>query len=452
MNIKRDSIDELNAVLTIKIEKPDYEERVNNILKDYRRKAKFDGFRPGKVPQGLVNKMYRKPVLAEEINKVLAESLSKYLVDEKLNILGEPLPNEAKPLNIDWDRDTEFEFAFDIGLAPEMDVTVNEKDSIPYYNITVDDEEIAKQVDRMANRFGSQKDTAEIVENEMIKADLTELDGNGNVQENGVKVEDGLISLEFIKDADIKGRFKGLKAGDQLTIDVKKAFENEVDLAALLKIEKEKLAGINANFNLVIKSISVFEKAEVNQELFDKAYGKDNVKSEEEFRSKIREELTKAFERNSDYKFRMDAREHLLAKFNKQLPEGFLKRWLLQSNQGKVTQEQIDKDFDHFTVDLKWQLFKGKITRDNELKINDEELLAHAKESIRQQFIQYYGIGEVPADLLDKYANESLAREEDRNRFVESLNENKVFDFIKKTVKLDSKEITLEEFNKLFEK
>lgn len=452
MNIKRDSIDELNAVLTIKIEKPDYEERVNNILKDYRRKAKFDGFRPGKVPQGLVNKMYRKPVLAEEINKVLAESLSKYLVDEKLNILGEPLPNESKPLNIDWDRDTEFEFAFDIGLAPEMDVTVNEKDSIPYYNITVDDEEIAKQVDRMANRFGSQKDTAEIVENEMIKADLTELDGNGNVQENGVKVEDGLISLEFIKDADIKGRFKGLKAGGQLTIDVKKAFENEVDLAALLKIEKEKLAGINANFNLVIKSISVFEKAEVNQELFDKAYGKDNVKSEEEFRSKIREELTKAFERNSDYKFRMDAREHLLAKFNKQLPEGFLKRWLLQSNQGKVTQEQIDKDFDHFTVDLKWQLFKGKITRDNELKINDEELLAHAKESIRQQFIQYYGIGEVPADLLDKYANESLAREEDRNRFVESLNENKVFDFIKKTVKLDSKEITLEEFNKLFEK
>jgi trigger factor len=452
MNIKKDSIDELNAVLTIRIEKPDYEERVNNVLKDYRRKAKFDGFRPGKVPQGLVNKMYRKPVLAEEINKVLAESLSKYLVDEKLNILGEPMPNENKPVNIDWDQDTEFEFAFDIGLAPEMDVPATENDLVPYYNIQVNEEEINKQIDRMASRYGTHKDAEQIEENEMIKADLTELDGSGNPVENGVKVEEGLISLEFIKDEEIKQRFKGLKQNDQLIIDVKKAFVNEVDLAALLKVDKEKLASVNAEFSLVIKTISRFEKAEISQDLYDKAYGKDNVKSEEEFRKKIEEELSKAFERNSDYKFRMDARELLLAKFTQKLPEDFLKRWLLQTNQGKVTAEQIEKDFDPFTVDLKWQLIKGRITRDHELKIADEELLDHAKESIRQQFIQYYGIGEVPADLLDKYAKESMGREEDRNRFIESLNENKVFDFIKKTVKLETKEITLEEFNKLFEK
>ncbi|HLO59276.1 MAG TPA: trigger factor [Bacteroidales bacterium] len=451
MNIKKDSIDELNAVVTIKIEKPDYEERVNKILKDYRRKAKFDGFRPGNVPQGLVNKMYRKPVLAEEINKVLAESLSKYLVDEKLNILGEPLPNEAHPLNINWDTDTEFEFVFDLGLAPDLTLEISDKDVLPLYDIAVDDEEVNKQIDRMTNRYGSFADTDVISENEMIKADLTELDASGNAVENGVKVEDGTISLEFVKDQESKDRFKGLKAGDELVLDVKKAFVNDTDLAALLKIDKEKLNDINPDFKVVVKSISRFEKAPVNQELFDKAYGKDKVKSEEEFRQKVRDELKAALGNSSNYKFKKDARDYFLGKFDRKLPEEFLKRWLLHTNEGKVTQEQVDKDFVHFTEDLKWQLIKGKITREQELKINEEDLVAHVKEAIRQQFVQYYGLAEVPEDLLDKYAKESLNREEERNRYIDSLNEEKVFDFIRKTVKLDTKEITLENFNKLFE-
>jgi trigger factor len=452
MNIKKDSIDELNIVLTVRIEKSDYEERVDNILKDYRRKARFDGFRPGKVPQGLVNKMYRKPVLAEEINKVLAESLSKYLVDEKLNILGEPLPNAEKPVNIDWDHDTEFEFAFDMGLAPELDITISEKDKIPYYLIKVDEEERNKQIDRIASRFGILRDVAEVSENEMIKADMVEVDTKGNPVENGIRVEDASISLEFVKDKKIKKKFTGLKTGDQLVIDVKMAFENETDLAALLKIDKEKLAGISPAFLLTLKSVSKFEKAAIDQELFDKVYGKDAVKSTEEFHKKVDEELKTAFERNSDYKFKLEAREYFLNKFKQNLPGDFLKRWLMHSNEGKVTMDQIEKDFDNFTTDLKWQLIKGKTTRENDLKNSEEELLAHVKEAIRQQFVQYYGIAEVPADLLDKYATESLNREEDRNRYAESLNENKVYEFIRKTVKLDSKEVTLEKFNKLLEK
>ncbi len=452
MNIKKDSIDELNAVVTVTIEKPDYEERVANVLKDYRRKARFDGFRPGKVPQGLVNKMYGKPVLAEEINKVLSESLSKYLVDEKLNILGEPLPNLEKPVKIDWDNDTEFEFAFDIGLAPNMDFSISEKDKIPYFNISVDKEEVDKQVDRIASRYGSFKEVEQVVEKEMIKADMEEVDSNGNPVENGVKAEDVSISLEFVKDEDIKNKFTGLKAGDQLVIDVNKAFENETDRAALLKVDKEKLGEISGDFTVKIKSVSKFEKAEVNQELYDKAYGKDAVKSSEEFLQKVEQELKTVFDRNSDYKFRLDARAYYLEKFKQELPSAFLKRWLLHANEGKVTQEQIDKDFDHFTSDLKWQLIKGKVTREQEFKINEPELLEHAKDAIRQQFIQYYGIGEVPADMLEKYAKESLSREEDRNRYVESMNENLVFDFIKKTVKLDNNEVTLEKFNKLFDK
>ncbi len=452
MNIKKDNLDELNAVLTITVEKSDYEERVDQVLKDYRKKARIDGFRPGKVPQGLINKMYRKPVLVEEINKILGESLGKFLVDEKLNILGEPLPSLDKPVQIDWDADSQFEFSFDIGISPEIDFAVSEKDKIDYYLIKADEEEIGKQRDRISSRYGSFKETDEVIsDNEMLKADLVEL-GQGNEPVEGVHVEDASISLEFVKDEESKQKFMGLKAGDLLDIDVKKAFVNETDLAALLKITKEKLAETGNNFRVTIKSVSRFEKAAINTELFDKVYGPGQVKSLEEFDVKISEELKAAFERNSDYKFRIDAKEFYLAKFKQDLPAAFLKRWLVYTNQGKMTIEQIEKDFDAFVTDLKWQLIKGKVARDNEMKINEDELVAHTKGVFRQQFIQYYGIADVPDDTLEKYARESLGREEERNRYMESLMENKVFEFMQKTVKLDTKEITLQEFNKMFEK
>jgi len=452
MNIKKDSIDELNATLTIKIEKADYEVRVDNQLKDYRRKARFDGFRPGKVPQGLVNKMYRKPVLIEEINKILGESLSKYLVDEKLNLLGEPLPHEGAPVNIDWDRDNEFEFSFDIGLSPLLEITVSDKDKIDYHLITVDDEERNKQIDHIRSRFGSFIEEEKVVENEMIKADLDELDKEGAVVEGGLHVGETSIHLEYIKDSKIKKKFSGCKAGDQVVVDVKKAFEKETDLAAMLKVDKEKLASVAKDFRITLKSVSRFEKAELSQDLFDKVYGKDVVKSEEEFRVKVDEELKATFERNSDYKFRLDAKEYYLEKFNKELPDAFLKRWLMHSNEGKVTPEQIDKDFDQFTRDLRWQLIKGKVVRDNELKLTEEELIIHVMGVLRQQFIQYYGIADVPAETLEKYAKETLTKEEERNRYAEGLMENKVFEFMQKTVKRNTKEVTLGKFNKLFEK
>ena len=452
MNITKNSVDELNAVLTIKIEKADYEERVDNVLKDYRRKARFDGFRPGKVPQGLVNKMYRKPVLVEEINKILGESLGKYLVDEKLNILGEPLPNEDKPVQINWDEDTEFEFSFDIGLAPQLDILVSEKDKLPYYRIQVDEAEIGKQRERICSRFGNFKDTHVITGNELIKAELTETDKKGEGIENGIRVEDASISLEVVKDEKTRKKFTGCKIDDEVMIDVKKAFENETDLAALLRVDKAKLSEVSSNFRIKIKSISKFELPEVNQALFDQVYGADQVKSLEEFNAKIEEELKSAYERNSDYKFRLDAKDYYMKNFRQELPSAFLKRWLLHTNHGKLNLEQIEKDFDHFIVDLKWQLIKGKVARDNEVKVNEEELIAHVMDVFRQQFVQYYGVADVPAETLEKYARESLAREEERNRYVESHMENKIFEFIQKTVKHDTKEVTLEKFNKMFEK
>ncbi len=258
MNITRENIDDLNAVIRIKVEKEDYEERLHNVLGDFRRKARIDGFRPGKVPFGLISKMYRKPALIEEVNKILSESITKYLVDENLNILGEPLPNEKEQGQIDWDNQTEFNFAFDIGLAPELDVNVSAKDKIPFYTIKIDDQIRSKYIENYRSRLGSFIPVDRTEVNALIKADLSQLDNNGNIIEGGIKVDGASISLELIKDEKTRKDLTGKVINDILTIDVKKAFPNNVDLATLLKVDKEKNE-LDGEFQLIIKSISKFK-------------------------------------------------------------------------------------------------------------------------------------------------------------------------------------------------
>jgi trigger factor len=411
MNISRDNTDELNAVLRIKIEKEDYEERVHNVLGDYRRKARIDGFRPGKVPFGLISKMYRTSVLVEEINKILSEAITKYLIDEKLNILGEPLPNEKEQSRIDWDNQTEFNFVFDIGLAPELDISVSAKDKISYFTIKTDDQIRARYIENYQSRLGSLKTVDVSEEKSVIKADLHQVDNDGNPVENGIKAEDVSISIEMIKDDKIKTSMLGRAKNDTLTVDLKKAYPNSVDLAALLKINKETVELIKGEFRLTIKDISTFEKAEVNQDFYDRIYGKDNVKSEDEFRNKLDEDIKANLSRDSEYKFRLDVRNYFLGKFKKDLPEEFLKRWLLAINKDKYTEEQISKDFDHFKEDLKWQLIKNKIIKEGNIKVSEEEILQHVKQYARMQFIQYYGITNVSEEDLNKYANELMKKD-----------------------------------------
>ncbi len=452
MNISRDNTDELNAVLRIKIEKEDYEERVHNVLGDYRRKARIDGFRPGKVPFGLISKMYRRPVLVEEINKILSEAITKYLIDEKLNILGEPLPNEKEQSRIDWDNQTEFNFVFDIGLAPELDISVSVKDKIPYYTIRTDDQIRARYIENYQSRLGSLKNVDVSEEKSIIKADLHQVDNDGNPVENGIKAEDVSISIEMIKDDKIKTGLLGRIKNDTLTIDLKKAYPNSVDLAALLKISKETVELIKGEFRLTIKDISRFEKAEVNQDFFDRVYGKGNVKSEDEFRNKLDEDIKANLSRDSEYKFRLDVRNYFLGKFKKDLPEEFLKRWLLAINKDKYTEEQISKDFDHFKEDLKWQLIKNKIIKESNIKVSEEEILQYVKQYARMQFIQYYGITNVSEEDLNKYANELLKKDNEKKQFYERKYEDKVIEFVRNTVKIENKLVSLEKFNKLLEK
>ncbi len=451
MNITKENLDELNAVLKVKVGKEDYDEKVNNVLKDYRKKAKIDGFRPGKVPFGLINKMYRKPVLADEINKLVSESITKYLIDEKLNVLGEPLPHEEEKPSIDWDNDTEFEFAFDLGLAPDLEFSVSNKDKVPYYRIKIDEELRNKYIDNYTSRLGSFKTVDEVVENEMIKADIVQLNEEGDIKENGISVADASISVEMIKDDKIKKQFPGKKVGDIVNVDLKKAFPSDAELTSMLKIEKEQVNEVTGEFQVTIKSISKYEKAEINQELWDKLYGEGQVKTKEEFTQKIDEEIRINLERDSEYRFRLDVKETVVKKFKKDLPKEFLIRWLLEVNDGKFTRDEIEKDYDHFEEDLKWQMIRDKLIQENEIKVSDEEVLDAAKEFTRAQFMQY-GLSNVPDEQLEAYARESLKREKDRKSLYEKKYEDKVVELLKEMVKLDEKEISSEKFDKLFEK
>lgn len=455
MNITRENADALNAVLKVNIEEADYSQKVDDVLKDYRKKANVPGFRPGKVPMGMIKKMYYVPVLVEEVNKLVSESTSKYLIDEKLNILGEPMPSETEQSTIDWENDKTFEFAFDLGLAPEVDLTITGRNKFTKYKIKIDDEIRSKYIENYARKFGAFKTVEEIGDKEFIKCDFVELDEAGNPKEDGLKVEEGSISLEFMKEEaeEAKKEFKGKKVGDKVVLDVKKYFTNEADLAGMLKIQKEELGNIGNMFELEIKTISIYEASEINQELFDKVYGEGVVKSEEEFKAKIDEEIEANLEQESDWKFTQDTKEALISKNKLELPDAFLKRWLLAVNKDKFTAEQIEAEYPKFAEDLNWQLLRDKLGKDNEIQVSEEEAKEVAKKFAQYQFMQYgMGGGNIPDEYLDNYASELMKKEEDRRRFFEQKLEEKVFDKIKEIAKVEEKEITSEKFNKMLEK
>jgi trigger factor len=449
MNISRQNIDELNATLTLQLGKDDYEERVLKVLKDYRRKAKIPGFRPGNVPFSLINKMYRKAVLADEINKLVGEKLNEYLKSENISALGDPLPNESENKPIDWDNDTDFKFVFDLGLSPEFELKISKKDKIKVYEIEVEEKMVNNYIDSYTRRYGKYTDSDIVVENELLKGDLAQVDAEGNVVDEGIKAENTSIYLELAKDENEKKAFQGAKVGDVIKFDIKKAFPNDTELANLLKIEKEKVAEIKSTFQFTIKSIMRFEKAELNQDLFNKIYGNDIVKSEEEFKNKITEELATTLKRDSDYKFLIDSREYFLKKLNLKLPAAFLKRWIKFANENKITDEQIEKEFPQFEENMKWQIFKNKIIKQNNFEVKEDKVIEYSKEVTRNQFKQY-GINNVPDEQISSYSVNLLKNESEVRKMIDKLLEDMVIDYIRENVTTDINPISSEGFGKLF--
>ncbi|PLX23978.1 MAG: trigger factor [Marinilabiliales bacterium] len=449
MNIVKENTSDLTAVLKVNISEKDYTEKVENVLKDYRKKARIDGFRPGKVPTGLIKKMYGKGILVEEVNKLISESLTNYIRDEKLNSLGEPLPTENQK-TADFDTETEFEFSFDVALAPEVEVKISKKDKVPYYEIKVDKKLLETHTDNYARRFGEFKDVEETTDNEMLTGNFVQLNAEGNVLENGIKAEEVKITIEYIKDEEIKKSLAGQKVGDVVKLDVRKAYPSDSEIASMLRIDKEVAKNVTGDFQFEIAKVQRFDKAEINQELYDKAFGKDIVKSDAEFKAKVTEEIKSNFVRETDYRFLIDAKEKFVQKINPELPTEFLKRWLTVANEGKFTAEQIEEEFPKFEDDLKWQLIKDQIIRDNEIKVEEKDVLEAAKEVTAAQFAQY-GLANLPDEQLEQYAQEILKKDNERRNLYEKKFEDKVVDFIKDSVKLDTKEITVEEFQKLWE-
>ncbi|MBN2669497.1 MAG: trigger factor [Bacteroidales bacterium] len=445
MKINKNDIDALNSTLVLTLGKEDYSEDVEKVLRDYRKKANIPGFRVGKVPMGMVKKMYGTAVLVDEINKKVSHELYQYIYKEKLDILGEPLPNKEIQKDIDWEKDETFEFAFDIAVSPEFEVKLSKRDKINFYEIEPGDDLINKYIDSYKNQFGSHIEKEEAGEKDLLKGTFTES------KEDGVVKEDAVFLISSLKNKKSKDLFVGKKRGDTVQIkDIKAVFENDTDLKSMLSIDDNALSSIENTFEFTIISITEYQDAELNQELFDKVFGKDEVKTEEDFKNKIIERAKENLVKDAEYKFHIDAKEKLISKTIFELPDEFLKRWLVATNED-ITQERLDNEYSYFQEDMKWQLIKGRIIKDQNIEVKEEELLAVAKEYTRAQF-QMYGSISIPDEYLESFAKEILQKKEERQKIVEQNLENKVVEYVKDAVKVEETSITYEEFNKFFEK
>jgi trigger factor len=449
MNIARRDIDQNNAVITLQVEKADYTEKVDKTLRDYRKKANIPGFRPGMVPVGLIKKMYGKAVLAEQINNIVSENLYNYITENKINILGEPMPNETEQESIDFDNQETFNFVFDLGIAPEFDVELTKKDKVKLYNITVSDEMIENQIKSYTGRYGKYIQEDIVEEKDMIKGQLTEL-LDGKVNPEGILVNDATLTAAYMKDDSQKSLFIGAKKGESIVFNPSIAFENETEISSLLKINKEQVKEINADFQLTIESITRYQESNIDQELFDKVYGEGIINNEEEFRNKIKQDIETNLVADTDYKFGIDAKEMLVNKYNNlEFPDTFLKRWVLSSNKN-LTEETLEQDYTKMIDDLKWHLIKDKIAKNKDVKVEAEDVENYARKMAKAQFAQYGMIG-IDDQIVNNYAKDILKKEETLKNIVEKVAEEKVFSIIKEAVKLDEKQVSIEEFNKMFE-
>ena len=450
MKISFENPDKVNGLITLTVEEADYKDNVEKTLKNYRKKANVPGFRVGMVPMGMIKKQYGTAVKVDEINKLLGEEIYKYVKDNNIQMLGEPLPHEAQE-PVDLEKDAPYTFQFDIAVAPEMDATLTGDDTIDHYTITVDDDVVNRQVDMFASRAGHYDKADDYQQGDMLKGDLRELDADGNTKEGGITVEGAVLMPEYIKVEDQKKLFDGAKLGDIITFNPKKAYpDSDVEVSSLLKMKKEEVADLNSDFSFQITEISRYVKAEVNQELFDTVFGKDAVKDEKEFRGKIADGLKAQFEVDTDFKFIQDVRKYMEEKVGElTYPDALLKRIMLNNNKDKG-QEYVDKNYDQSIKELTWHLIKEQLVAANGIKIEDADVKETAKEAARAQFAQY-GMTNIPEEYIDNYATDMLKKKEYIDSFVDRSIDRKLTEALKKVVKLNEKTATLDEFNKLMQ-
>lgn len=446
MNISQDKIDDLNSVLTVKINPEDYKDRVEKAIKAQAKKAKLPGFRPGMVPAAHIKKMYGKNILVDEINNILNDTLNNYISENKLEVLGQPLPRIDDNKEFNWDFTDQFEFIYELGLAPEFNLDFSSKDKLTYYEVKVDEETLASRITNLRKSYGKMSNPDVSAEDDVLYAELKQLSADGSVFEEGIS-NTASIRLDQVSDEKIKKSLIGLKKEDVIEFDIQKAFGGNADIIAkVLNISEEDAQDLKSKFELTVKNINRLEEGDLNQEFFDKLFGADVVKSEEEFREKIREELESMMVQNADQKLQADLLQFGLDKVSLKLPDEFLKRWLKATNE-KLSDEELQKGYDDFARNLRWTLIENKIIKDNKLEIKYEEVFATAKKRLDAQF-RMYSPQPLSEEQLGQYTAQFLQDKENANRIFEEVKAQHVFDYLKGIVTLDVKKI---EYNKFLE-
>ena len=450
MNISFENPDKINGVLKITIEKDDYQGEVDKTLKNYRKQANVPGFRKGQAPIGMIKRQFGMQVKMDVINKILGDKLNGYIIDNKIAMLGNPLPNEAQ-VEQDLEKDGPFEFIFDIAVAPEINVEINGNDEIDHYSIDVDDKLVDQQVDMFRSRAGHYDKVEEYdaAQNDMLKGDLRELDADGNAKEDGIVVEQAVLMPEYIKVEDQKSLFDGAKLGSVITFNPKKAYpESNAEIKSLLKISDEQAESLTSDFTFLVTEISRFAKAEVNQELFDQVFGEGNVTDEADFRQKVADSIKVQFANDEEFKFMLDVRKYAEDKVGEvAFPDELLKRIMKSNNQDK-DDKFIEDNYAASVKELKWSLIKNELMKANEVKVEREDVVKVVKDVTRMQFAQY-GMSNVPEEYLDSYVDKIMKEEKNLESYVERASDVKLAEALKKVVKLNEKTVSLDEFNKI---
>jgi trigger factor len=447
MEIKTESIGELNEVVKIQLKPEDYKGRVDATIKKTRKNVQMPGFRPGHVPEGMVRKMYGKSILLDELNKIVSESLDKFISENKIDILGHPIPYKQNFDNVNLDNPADFEFAFELGLAPKFNLSLPPAHTFPYYEVIIDDEKVETYVEDIRRRHGKYSTPDFADENSILYAVFTEVDNDNNPVENGISTSTTL-AIDLIKDQEIKEKLIGIKKDDVIVIDLVKAMDNVPELSHMLNISKEKVLEIKNNFEVKVISVNRIEKADLNQELFDKAYGEGAVKTEEEFREKVRDEISAMFAIESDRKLHHDIQDELLHE-KISLPDEFLKRWLLNTNDKPVSADQVENEYSNYAVLMKWKLIENRIISANDIKISKEEINNFARQMILNQFSQYGNTSFLTDEMMAGMIKNYVSKEENVRKISESVLERKVFNYLASVVIKDIHKVTYDEFKKI---
>jgi trigger factor len=451
MNITLNKIDSVNATITIDVAKEDYANEVEKSIKDLRRNAVIPGFRKGMIPLSRIQQMYGKSVFVEEVNKLVINKLLDYIKEEKLHILGEPLPSEKEQAPLDFYKQENYSFTFDLGLAPDIDIQLSENDKLPYYLIEVADDMVDRQMDNYKANYGSYENAEEVEGKDMARGVLTELDETDEPKAGGIHHEDSVMMPFYITDEEEKAKFMGAKVNTRVIFNPYKAYEgNAAELSSFLKVKKEDVGNYLGNFSLNINEITRYKEAEMNQDLFDKVFEAGTVTTEEAFREKVKEEISERLAPESDYKFWVDMRKYLEEKVGDlKFPETFLKRWLLTLSSGERTPESLEEDFPGILEDLKFHLIREQLIKDYEIDVDAVDIMNGAKETVRAQFAQY-GMTNIPSHLIEEYAGNLLKKDETIQNLADKCVEKKLIGLLKEKITLETKTITVEEYEKMF--